>query len=129
MKLINPTDRELNEAFAEHVALLEPISGRMGFWRKKNVHCSCYGGEYNINFYVTSVDAVLPWLNQWITDKNGTISIYNDIVQGYWAVRVSSYPNQEGLFQFDGRDKCLSRAAVIALLRAHKVEVEFTVQP
>lgn len=129
MKLLNPSDAELNAAFAEKVA----------GWRKqfndgwlgeavgegRNPHMDWFSPEDGFKYshhelqlppFTASADAVLPWLEK----------------LGFWACQYS-----EGLVVIsDDHMDCNSenmssaetfpKAAVIALLRAHGVEVEFT---
>ena len=102
MKLINPTDAELNAAFVEKVAQFDDKT--RDFLDDSN----------DLNF-TASFDAVLPWLEKW-----RTVEIDWDRVIMMWRVGVGQHKDTP---QYD---PSLSRAAVITLLRAHNVEVEFT---
>lgn len=126
MKLVNPTDEQLNAAFAEKVAgwtRYEPLKGE-----KRTVICRLCGPERGQTMLVwkdgspggcypnwaKSADAVLPWLEKC----------------GHWQAHSSSkgihifveYPDRHNRSD----DQSFPRAAVIALLRANGVEVEFT---
>lgn len=97
MKLTNPTDNELNEAFAKNV-------------------CKWTVERWPSPDFVNCADAVLIWL-----DKT------------YWQVQQTSKANKPLRVRIGSeQDSCFGesdtfpRAAVIALLRAHGVEVEFT---
>lgn len=110
MKLTNPTDEQLNAVFAEKVAGMrfDPDEG----WRCKDGF-STTAPDYND--FTRSADAVLPWLDRvgWTCDNS-----YDEVVR-IWGHRGRSE-------HFIHTDKSFPRAAVIALLRARGVEVEFT---
>lgn len=120
MKLIDPTDDELNAAFAEKVAgwkRLDCCLWDVGYdignpWCRKRSD-----GVWISNHakWTRSADAVLPWL-----EKRGYSIIYRG---GMYDVRVydDDGDNEAGR----AYENCLPRAAVIALLRAHGIEVEF----
>jgi hypothetical protein len=116
-KMINPTDDQLDAAFAERVA---------GWWHadshtETNPAWNTGDGwtfhNGNGNF-TQSADAVLPWL-----EKAGRWNVFRD--DGFYEIELEDkpMPDDGNWFAFD---KSFSRAAVIALLRAHGVEVEFT---
>ena len=108
MKLMNPTDDELNAAFAEKVAGWWLWPGYRDQW--------CDGTEDRGKArFTTSFDAVLPWLGKW-----RTIAIDWDRIAGLWSVGVGQHKDTPAY------SPVLPRAAVIALLRAAGVEVEFT---
>ena len=109
MKLTNPTDEQLIEAFAEKVcAWPETESTKLARLMGKSPYPP----------FTQSFDAVLPWLekHEWsaerFTNGDGNLVV---------VVRV-------GLLGIGGGwcDTELPRAAVIALLRAHDVAVEFS---
>jgi hypothetical protein len=140
VKLANPTDRELNETFAREVAgwkhrlatLDKPVE-RCGmrlpnsfghpidaWWHETDEnHRGVYAGPPR---FTQSADAVLPWLEKfgWRGTSNragstcaATISVLDGvgtecIAQQDWTHTQTPFP----------------RAAVIALLRAHGIEVE-----
>lgn len=109
MKMIDPTDDELNAAFAEKVAGMKPCG-----WTTANCGPSVTHYPSRSDF-TTSADAVLPWLSghQWSATTAGDhsgIRVEIDI----WSKCV------------EASDVSFPRAAVIALLRAHNVEIEFT---
>jgi hypothetical protein len=116
MKLTNPTDAELNIAFAEHVCgwLEGGFIGSSGkYWVNAD---SSYASDDLLRF-TESADAVLPWLEKrlsWSRDSDGTV----------W-VELHTQPATFYGCEFD--DLPFPKAAVIALLRAHGVKVELTV--
>lgn len=116
MTLTNPTDDELNAAFAEKVVKPNPI-GKM------------WGDEYIRPDFINSFDALLPWLEM----KEVVEVIYNHNpyigTKGY-SVQVSDAFTEDNK-EPAGRSgwvncRSLPRAACIALLRAHGVVVEVT---
>jgi len=114
MKLINPTDNELDAAFAEHVAGWTHVYlGGPGYvWK----HPRPSDGElsiYPLERFTAYADAVLPYLEKcrYITTATFVPT------QQKWCVGIGGDSGTASIF---------ARAAVIALLRAHKVEVEFT---
>lgn len=112
MKLTNPTDDELDEAFDVHVA--EPFSF-------KGIVERC-GLKMTTPEYCRSMDAVLPWLQKWYCQIN------------YYAGAEGARPGWRVIIEMNPMDKrqggecfdqSLARAVVITLLRAHGVEIEF----
>lgn len=118
MKLTNPTDDELNAAFADIV------------YGRRCEKCGKFHDKYNEGVnedslkFTDSADAVLPWLEkrelQWSAGhrmyaKDFFCSIQTKITQDGWDEERAS-----------ATDSSFPRACVIALLRAHGVEVEFT---
>jgi hypothetical protein len=103
MKLTNPTDEQLDRAFAENVAQLTPeaITFLLGT------------GDGKLG-YTKSVDAVLPFL------EGGLLQFASARTSKRWTVRA--WRQNEPVM---ASDDSFSRAVVIALLRAHGVEVEF----
>jgi hypothetical protein len=124
MKLINPTDDELNVAFAEKVAGFTDICHESGedvdIESRQIYPWRAWRGTFEgrrrfVPPFTTSADAVLPWLEKWPYDVDfdqGEVFEYTFKV--YYPVFVES--SEEGSFAYN---------AVIALLRAHGVEVEF----
>jgi hypothetical protein len=127
--LTNPTDDQLNAAFAEHVAGFKHGGMNIGGDPNNTFGWSMTGPgskdpaaplHEKLSFWWTSdlpkftrsMDAVLPWLKKAGLWECG-YSAHHD---GYW-VTVS--------YGHDSEDKSLPRAAVIALLRANGVEVVF----
>jgi len=116
MKLTNPTDRALDLAFAQSVA---------GWTEAKTDKKCCYNSEGNhcywsdVPEFTHSADAVLPWLEgeTWFYVETQSCTVPTT-----WVVSVST---TDGLVKAQGPS--FPRAAVIALLRAHGVEVEFTI--
>jgi hypothetical protein len=121
MKLTNPTDDELNAAFAEKVAAWTKMEVNFGYinkgdktptvrkeWRDSTGALQSIGDTH----FTNSADAVLPWLDK---RKNGWQAGKTE--RGYW-VNLGGYEDSVGV--------TFPRAAVIALLRAHCVEIEFT---
>ena len=123
MKLINPTDDELNAAFAEKVA---------GWYVANKVHALdkiCYRSEkeyfekpfcgtWPVPPFTRSMNAVLPWLNApgWLWH------ISNDEIH---TNRPFTAHIHRGLAEASASDTNAPRACVIALLRANGVEVTF----
>lgn len=115
MKLIKPTDAELNDAFAEHVCGMKLVNSETWgkIWISTDVGGECYMSE--TRNWICSADAVLPWLEKqrawmceklWESDKTRII------------VHVSDPRGASA------EADTMPRAAVIALLRAHGAEVE-----
>ena len=113
MKLINPTDDQLNEAFAVHVAGWKKLAVRDPELEPE-WEIGGYGGHgyaFRVPRLTDSADDVLPWLDKRKWSRNG---------------------NSEVLVWYDGSMYAGSghgtfpRAAVIALLRASGVEIEFS---
>lgn len=132
MKLTNPTDEQLNTAFAEKVAgwsmkktnPKDPVLGEEG-----EVFCAPGDGwNMNIPTFTQSADTVLPWLEKpdWMwCRKSHTLKKHGDY--GYfefWCYGPTKH--QIGYHCCADEPGQFPRAAVIALLRAHGVEVEFT---
>ena len=118
MKLINPTDDELNAAFAEKVAGWKlNFAGPSAFGTNLNPYWEDEKGraQFDGPWFVYSADAVLPWL-----EKHGP-SIERLGFTGVWTIRLN-----DSQLLGEAADKSFPRAAVIALLRAHGVEVEVT---
>jgi len=107
MKLVNPTDRDLNWTFLKVIC-------------KKSMSM-----VLDVPPFTESADLVLPWL-----EKLGayvSLRYWN----GEWADPpgwyLSLWENDENgpqIGEYVG-DMSFARAAVIALLRAHGVEIEF----
>lgn len=102
MKLVNPTDDQLNNAFAQNVAMWSP-----------NDH------DEPMPDWCKSADAVMVWLERSPFDFQ--INYYQ--TSSLWTVGLTGRFTSSR--QFSGKsDEGMPRAAVIALLRAHGVEVE-----
>lgn len=120
MKLVNPTNEQLNAAFAEKVVgwVWIPLAEGAPYW-EGNYWMDREGVMHDPKasdcLFTTSADAVLPWLEK--TDDPD--AAYRD---GLWS--VAFYVDKENNW-VKGEDKSLPRAAAIALLRAHGVEVEY----
>lgn len=121
MKLINPTDLELDAAFAEKVAGWMQCErlGRMVWYDPAGGH------EINPPRFTYSADLVLPWL-----EKNDMIAeiirAKGDHTLGWrigWRVSIGNNETNIGSNCFGS---VLAKCIVIALLRAHGIEVEFT---
>lgn len=118
MKLTNPTDEQLNAAFAEQVCgwkwrtFPDGACPEIKHWR------DVYGNIVSIHWpkysFTTSADAVLPWLEkrQWVRVELCAFG------EPKWGISVMHGPI--------GMADTFPRAATIALLRAHGVEVEFS---
>lgn len=116
MKLIDPTDDELNRAFAEHVAGMTQCESLVDVDEKRWCGKPPTFTEY--------ADAVLPWLEKW---DCRTLSAWRGTE---WTCFVcteeESFPEWEGVVGFDGSAANPAKAVVICLLRANGVEIEFT---
>jgi hypothetical protein len=119
MKLIKPTDDELNAAFAEHVVGFKPDPNNEGRWIPPGRHTLTVGywTEKPARF-THSADAVLPWLEKTRFDAN---------FWKRWRIQIICWETH-GENKFAEADT-FPRAAVIALLRANGVEVEFSPSP
>ena len=124
MKLLNPTDDQLNAAFAERVAVLKVCD--CGGWthliagasmiRFKDCKENCCP---SVPKYCSSADSVLPWLEKW--NESWEVAYYS----GTWNF-AKERPKGDGSMMYGWvKDKSFPHAAVIALLRANGVEVVF----
>ncbi len=132
MKLTNPTDEELNAAFAEKVAGEKVEHGEYyhdhpptGRWMTGGsgpgvIHPNdgMGGGFYRCIGYCSSVDAVIPWLEKASFDAQIT---YSDTCCNWVVILLQRFTGQKS---YRGESESFAKAAVIALLRAHGVEVE-----
>lgn len=120
MKLLNPSDDQLNACFAEKVA------GWINQGRAKGVPALSNRWvlpdrslvEAPLQF-TNSADAVYPFLPR---DKFGD---FFTIDGGFMGYRVC-IRGETGHIKFEGQSESGPKAIVLALLRAHGVEVEFT---
>jgi hypothetical protein len=119
--LTNPTDDQLNCAFAEKVAGW--TQDKEEYWHDAEGSGVNEDGFYLVPSFTTSADAVLPWLEKWTQDHPGD-EWHVGQRKGMWAIDV--HQPKGFIDQYNSRDKSLAKAAVIALLRAHGVVVEFT---
>lgn len=105
MKLLNPTDAELNCAFAEKVAGMKPSPINPGLFRE----CGALGSSTDSQppRFTTSADAVLPWLNKHA-----------------WYAKYAGMAVLIGISEHTAEAESFSRSATICLLRAHGVTVE-----
>jgi len=113
MKLTNPSNDELNAALAEKVAGWKACSSHTMLASCPNME---FGYDENVAIppFTQSADAVLPWLEK--SDRWWTYESAANLMT-LWTGGDEEDVEAEGPF---------ARAAVIALLRAHGVEVEFT---
>lgn len=126
MKLIDPTDDELNAAFAEKVAGWFKCE-RLG----REVYYDPEGGHvlpHELPRFTQSFDTVLPWLEKWRDRPYLYRMLQIDATHDGWEVKMAQPDRDKDGQQWFWRIKApsLPRAAAIALLRAHGVEVEFT---
>lgn len=130
MKLVNPTDDELNVAFAEKVAGAVPCDQWKPFMHDSMMkgdcgHEACYPRKLPVD-YCKSANAVLPWLEKtgfgntpWIPSPKISHLSASVIASNLgWRVDVGDDSAHT--------DKSFAKAATIALLRVHGVEIEFT---
>ena len=109
MKLINPTNTQLNVAFAEYIAK----------WPKTEINSALHWGvDWFGPTYTNSADIILPWLEK--LTYGGTIMFLGHTPK--WRVQICMRND----LNFEADAESFARAAVIALLRAHGVEIEFT---
>jgi len=135
MKLIDPTLDELDAVFAENVAMwkLFRADGKHGRARYNGAQVFSAGGVYRIinggkepaveklPYFTRSFDAVLPWLEK----HTWRGCSYRAASGSHFSAAVEVVDNQLSLVRAES-SKSLSHAGVIALLRAHGVEVVFT---
>lgn len=126
----NPTEYELNTKFALNVAGWNCEKEGVECLSWYNENGAFMGGRNDgqpwsgIPKYCTSADLVLPWLEKRYMETDwigGPIRHYTTASgkQACWRVRLpGSCAEAEA--------ETLPRAIVIALLRAHGIEVEFT---
>lgn len=108
----NPTDEELNVAFAINVCGWHLGDGEgefTGYWYTANGTVAQLGRIPPR--FTQSADLVLPWV-----EKHGMADITYG--QGVWSIITRNNSQADC--------KTLARAVVIALLRAHRIEIEFT---
>lgn len=131
MKMINPTDTDLEYAFCEHVSHWVPTEQQIEAWQLWAAVSGCDTSRDNAIStaktcdrpnYCTSADAVLPWLEKWQAPKDspskGWCTIWSPGNKlGDWMVYRS--------FNKPTYAATLPRAIVIALLRENGVEIEF----
>lgn len=132
MKLIDPTEVQLNEAFAVHVAGWKRVnistnpSGDIGVWLKDEV---LVWGSQPLGF-TTSADAVLPFVDS-IIRVNNNCGIWTVTLHfGYTVTGPSKSEMKANDFTgwaVESAEKCaFAKALVIALLRSKGVEIEFS---
>lgn len=114
MKLTNPTDDELNIAFAEKVAGMNPVN--------VEYHTAPWSEKPR---FTQSADAVLPWLEKEILWDAQSCIAESQRAFRCW-IRILTKAAGERSEYAEAREPTFPRAAVIALLRAHGVEIEFT---
>lgn len=136
LTLTNPTDDELNVAFAVEIAGWRDvryeededvdIDSRTIYPWKGMAGWPPDGGKRRlIPCFTTFADAVLPWLEktQW--------AIYPRFFPGWgkkgWDIRIYEHDESAPLMGESAEEGFgFAKAAVVALLRAHNVEVTFT---
>jgi hypothetical protein len=136
MKLINPTDDELNAVFAEEVAGWTDIRYEEGedvdidareIYPWGGIAGSPPDGSKRrlVTPFTRSADAVLPWLNRHVVMIEHMCSQWRVLIHmGYTGGDKGPFTNRHD-FISEGEGE-FAYHAVIALLRAHDVEVEFT---
>jgi len=139
VKLINPTDDELNAAFAVNVCGAVDLGGaspRISDAKSPGLFIHRYNGKFWISDafelaemcrphrwdymhkvmnFTTSADAVLPWLEKWAINSLFA-PVHYTLLDGTHSIRLQGAETV--------KDKSFPRAAVIALLRANGIEVE-----
>lgn len=122
MKLVNPADEELNFFFATEVCKWKKTFKEP---RPEWAACAIYGwvDERGADvprqpWFTDSADAVLPWLEKTGMDAQIT---YSDTCCNWVVIMMQRFTGKKS---FRGEGEQLPRAIVLALLRAHGVEVE-----
>lgn len=121
MKKIKPTDYELRAAFAEHVCGWKYLSAGHNFGNGASVSINAWARPDGLIIdampdFCSDANAVLPWLEK----RKEMVTIWHE--EGGWGIRI-----QDGPLDFPGINSfsdSFPRVAVIALLRAHGVEIE-----
>jgi len=131
MKLLNPTDEQLNAAFAEKVAGWRPSEQEIAAWQTWAQISGCDTSRDNAEstakmcdrpHFCTSADAVLPWLESWAYVDISRDTDYN---AGPWSCGVAKSTDSQFGKLYHGPGETLAHAVVVALLRANGVEVTF----
>jgi hypothetical protein len=138
MKLTNPTNEELNAAFAEYVAGWMWRPERGGAWFLKSKDDDPYkwaritdatGADIGISGlrFATEANAILPWL-EYGREVGQRVTMEMGFTR--WHIRIHR-KNPDGLYPLIdespwGDAETFPRAACIALLRANGVIVHFT---
>lgn len=148
MKLTNPTNDILDEAFVKVISHWEPTKQSIEAARSwaeitggDESTEACYAEAYHSDRpkYSTSADAILPWLeyHHWRGHSNGMSGIVDGGGYPHFSIHVAEIPVKErperfGFeheghgFQGESLKESFARSATIALLRAHSVEINFT---
>ncbi len=130
--MLNPTEDDLNAAFAEKVAGWKNVfkGEHTGiFYGYPPIPTGVGCGDAPLPRFTQSTDAVMPWLARHVTETGclWSITVRPDglflVNQGY---QDESGPMLDGGQGADVEDKSLPRAIVIALLRARGVVLNFT---
>lgn len=123
MKLTNPTNAELNAAFATEICGYKFLHAEHRF--DSGVHVAIDGiskpdGQWlsAIPDFCSDANAVLPWLEKFNGPLNGPDVSFQS---GQWEVVLNGCTTRERAVH-----SVFPKAAVIALLRAHGVEIETT---
>lgn len=131
MKLTNPTDDQLNAAFAEKAcgyfsnAVFTP---KHSWCRKSSTgDIVVLDGLGALPDFIRSADTVLPWLENGSFYAKRNYFMASTEAPNTWFVHFCRWDEVEKK-QCEGKAYATTfpRAAVIALLRAHGVEIEFT---
>jgi len=116
VKLVNPTDDQLNAAFAEKVAGWKRLTVKDPS-KDPEWETGGYGGHgyaFRVPRFTTSADAVLPYIKTHNEKEKWATEIF------VGAGKVSVYFKSA-----NAEADTLPKAAVIALLRAHGVEITY----
>jgi hypothetical protein len=125
MKLTNPTDKELEEAFAIHVAGWTKLNN--GEWRSpaktKRIEKTgiCTDDLEYPPSYATNTNAILPLLET----HTWRGCSYRSRSGSHFSARVEVVDHEFNLVVGES-ERSFPLAACVALLRAHGIEVEFT---
>jgi len=121
-KLVKPSDRELDEAVAQYVAGWRRVHGE---WRSPQKSDAiertgiCTDELEYPPFYSTRADAVLPLLSVWRWETN-----WHPSYKTFLIVLKPSIQHPKETTAVNSEAETFPRAACIALLRTHGVEVE-----
>lgn len=143
MKLIKPTDDELNACFAEKVAGWTYWKSKHGHWHVTSPSGHVTVGDLYAKFdeetgeklpevpwwkdaelpdFTQSAAAVLPWLEKHVAKIAHRCSQWEVLIHMGWSGNEQMPFAKSNDFEY--WDRSFPRACVIALLRAHGVGVE-----
>ena len=123
MKLTKPTDKELNEAFAKHVAKLTKKSFET---RDHSWWVNSAGLEVALPDFIVDISAVLPYLEKGsFYCKRNYFMASNETPDRYFVHFCRWCALEREQCESTAYAETFSKAAVVALLIAHGVQVTF----